>query len=188
MTDPADIAVLLLAAGQSKRFGSDKLLAPLGGTPVALHAARRLAELGTGWRIAVCREASPLAEALAALGFEIVVNPDPARGLSSSLALGIERAESVGASAALVALGDMPFVSPDHLGALLSAFDPATTPIVASDRAGVAMPPALFDSAFFWDLRAGEGDQGARALIRRAVLVAADPDELIDIDRRGDIR
>ncbi|MBW8295302.1 nucleotidyltransferase family protein [Sphingopyxis sp.] len=188
MTDRAEVAVLLLAAGQSGRFGSDKLLAPLGGAPVALHAARRLAELGTGWKIAVCREASPLNRDLGALGFDIVVNPEPSRGLSSSLALGIERADTVGARAVLVALGDMPFVSPAHFAALVAAFDPVTAPIVASDRAGVAMPPALFDKTVFADLRKGEGDEGARALIRRAALVAADPNELADIDRPDDIR
>jgi molybdenum cofactor cytidylyltransferase len=188
MTDPAEVAVLLLAAGQSGRLGSDKLLAPLDGAPVALHAAKRLAELGTGWKIAVCREASPLTRDLGALGFDIVVNPEPSRGLSSSLALGIERADTVGAKAALVALGDMPFVSSAHFAALLAAFDPVTAPIVASDRAGVAMPPAIFDKTVFADLRKGEGDQGARALIRGAALVAADPKELADIDRPEDIR
>lgn len=188
MTDPAAIAVLLLAAGQSERFGSDKLLAVLDGVPVALHAANRLAELGAGWKIAVCREGSPLAGELAALGFDIVTNPDPARGLSSSLALGIGRAETLGAKAAMIALGDMPFVSRGHFDALLAVFDPATKPIVASDREGVAMPPALFARSFFVDLRAEEGDHGARALIRGATLVAADPDELVDIDRPEDIR
>lgn len=188
MIDAGEVAVLLLAAGQSERFGSDKLLAPLGGIPVAVHAARRLAALPTERRIAVCREAGLLAGELAALGFDIVINPEPARGLSSSLALGIERAEAVGANAVLVALGDMPFVSADHFAALLAAFDPVTAPIVASDKAGVAMPPALFDKAFFQDLRDGEGDRGARALIRTAARVAANPSELADIDRPEDIR
>lgn len=188
MIDPAEVAVLLLAAGQSERFGSDKLLAPLGGEAVAVHSARRLTKLGAGWRIAVCREAGPLAPELVALGFDVVVNPDPARGLSSSLALGIERAEVVGARAALVALGDMPFVSPDHFAALLAAFDRSTAPIVASGKAGVATPPALFDKGFFQILRSGEGDQGARPLIGSAMLVAADPGELADIDRPDDIR
>lgn len=187
MIDPADVAVLLLAAGRSERFGSDKLLAPLEGFPVAIHAARRLAEIRTGWRIAVCREASPLSRNLVELGFDVIVNLDPARGLSSSIALGIERAETVGAKAALVALGDMPFVSLGHFAALLAAFDPLTAAIVASDKTGVAMPPALFARAFFGELRMGEGDQGARALIRDAALVAAAPNELADIDRPEDI-
>jgi molybdenum cofactor cytidylyltransferase len=125
---------------------------------------------------------------LVELGFEVIVNSDPARGLSSSLALGIERAETVGAKAALVALGDMPFVTLSHFAALLAAFDPVGAAIVASDRTGIAMPPALFDRMFFRDLRKGEGDQGARALIRGAELVAAAPTELADIDWPGDIR
>lgn len=187
MIDPAEIAVLLLAAGQSDRFGSDKLLVPLQGIAVALHAAARLAEIGAGRQIAVCRAASPLAEELAARGFDIVVNPDPARGLSSSLALGVEQAEQVGAKAVLVALADMPFVSAGHFSALLASFDPDTAPVAASERAGVPMPPALFSRTVFDDLRAAQGDRGARDLLRRAARVAAGPHELADIDRPEDI-
>ena len=187
MIDPAEIAVLLLAAGQSERFGSDKLLVQLQGMPVALHAAARLSEIGAGRGIAVCRAASPLAEELAARGFDVVVNPDPARGLSSSLALGVRRAQLVGAKAALVALADMPFVSAGHFAALLASFDPDTAPVVASERAGVPMPPALFSRLVFDDLCAAKGDRGARNLLQRAVRVAADPHELADIDRPEDI-
>ena len=187
MIDPADVAVILLAAGRSERFGSDKLLAPLDGVPVALHAARRVAGLATGWRIVVCRADTPLDPEFAALGFERIVNPDPSLGLSSSLALGIARAAATGAKAALVALGDMPFVGPAHFAKLFSSFDHASAPIVASARNGVAMPPALFDRTYFQVLREGQGDSGARSLFAGAVLVAGDPDELADIDRPGDL-
>lgn len=188
MIEPARVAAILLAAGRSERFGSDKLLAPLAGKPVALHAARRLAEVGTRWRIAICREESPLVDALAAFGFEVLVNRDPSRGLSSSLALAIERAEATGAEAALVALGDMPFLSAAHLSALLVAFDADRAPVVASAHDGAAMPPALFARSYFVRLREGEGDRGGRALLAGAMLVEADAAELADIDRPEDIR
>ncbi|HWW57528.1 MAG TPA: nucleotidyltransferase family protein [Sphingopyxis sp.] len=188
MIEAAEVAAILLAAGRSERFGSDKLLAPLAGEPVALHAAKRLAGLDTRWRVAICREASPLAEQFAALGFDVLINPHPAQGLSSSLALGIAYAEANGARAALVALGDMPFVGPAHLSALLAAFDAGKAPVVASAKGDTAMPPALFARAYFGRLREGEGDRGGRVLLAGATLVAADPDELADIDRPEDMR
>jgi molybdenum cofactor cytidylyltransferase len=188
MIEASGVAVLLLAAGRSERFGRDKLLAKLDGVPVLLHAATRLAALETGWRIAVCREDSPLVEDLTALGFDVIVNPDPARGLSTSLALAAARAEAVGAEAALVALGDMPFVSLGHFRALLSAFDPAAAPVAASGRQGVAMPPAIFGREYFTALQKAKGDRGARDLLVDATRVAADPAELADIDRPEDIR
>ena len=188
MIEPGDVAALLLAAGQSERFGTeDKLLASLDGMPLALHAAERLAALNFGWRIAICRDGSPLIDSLMALGFNVKINPDPARGLSSSLALGIEQAELVGAEAALVALGDMPFITPRHLSALMAGFDAKISPIVASSDHGTGMSPALFGKAFFEHLRTASGDQGGRALFSQATLISAEPAELRDIDRPEDI-
>lgn len=188
MIDAGKVAVLLLAAGKSERFGADKLFACIDGIPIGLHAARRLAALGTGWRIAICRQESPLIDGLSDLDFEIIVNREPDRGLSSSVALGAERAEAHGAQGLLIGLADMPFVGRSHLVSLLSAFDAAAAPIVASDRQGIAMPPALIGAARFGALRRLSGDQGARELLAGALRIAADPRELADIDRPEDLR
>ncbi len=188
MIEAAKVAVLLLAAGRSERFGSDKLLATIAGEPVAVRTAGTLLSIEPGTRIAVCRGEGGLAARLEALGFEIAFNPDPARGLSSSLALGIERAVKAGADAALVALADMPFVTHTHLSSLLRAFDSVEASIVASTSGFVAMPPVLFDRRYFLQLRGEKGDVGARDLLAGARLVPAHPDELADIDRPEDMR
>ena len=189
MIEPEAIAAVLLAAGRSQRFGArDKLVEPLGGVPVVLHAAQCIAELGAGVRFAVCAVGSPLADELARLGFTMKVNAEPDLGLSHSLALGIEAAAATGAKAALVLLGDMPFVRVDHLRALLAGFDADRAPIVASARDGIAMPPAIFARTLFGTLRDSTGDRGGRALLRSARLVAAPAAELADIDRPADLR
>jgi len=189
MIEAANVAAILLAAGTSQRFGAeDKLLAPLTGEPLALHAARRIAELEPGRRIAVCPDDhGMLARKLAAEGFEIVVNPHPERGLSQSLSCGIAAAALGPEVAALICLADMPFVSTGHLHNLLMRFDPSTAPVVASSNGDAAMPPALFSRALFETLRSGEGDRGGKALLADAALVRADADELVDIDRPGDL-
>lgn len=187
MIDARNIAAILLAAGRSERFGSDdKLMVPLDGEPLGLHAARRIVELAPGQHIAVCESADhPLAARLAALGYEIVTNPHPERGLSQSLASGIAAADK--AEAALVCLADMPFVTTAHLEALLARFDAETAPVVASTRDGTPMPPALFAHSLFDALQARKGDQGARALLADAALVSAGARELADIDRPDDL-
>ena len=188
--EASDIAAILLAAGASRRFGtSDKLAAPLAGEPLALHAARRIVNLAPGYRIAVCPDIDGvLARQLAALGFDIIANPDSDRGLSHSLALGIAAAAEGRAAAALICLADMPFVGIGHLRAILTRFDTATAPVVASTNGTAAMPPALFARAHFDRLRARQGDRGGKALLADAVLVAARADELADIDRPEDLR
>ena len=42
MIEATKVAVILLAAGRSERFGTDKLLAMIAGEPVAVRAARAL--------------------------------------------------------------------------------------------------------------------------------------------------
>ncbi|KTE38412.1 MULTISPECIES: nucleotidyltransferase family protein [unclassified Sphingopyxis] len=189
MIDARDIAAILLAAGGSRRFGADdKLLAPLAGEPLALHAARRIVELAPGRRIAVCRDGDgQLARRLAALDFEIVVNPAPEAGLSQSLACGIAEAARGSETAALIALADMPFVGVAHLRRLLARFDAADAPVVASTDGSTAMPPALFARSLFGALQEGKGDRGAKTLLADAALVAAGDGELADIDRPEDL-
>lgn len=189
MIEAANVTAILLAAGTSQRFGAeDKLLAPLTGEPLALHAARRIVELVPGRRIAVCPDDhGMLAQLLAAEGFEIVVNPHPERGLSQSLSCGITEAALGPEVAALICLADMPFVSTGHLRNLLTRFDPSTAPAVASSNGDAAMPPALFSRALFETLRSGQGDRGGKALLADATLVQAGADELVDIDRPGDL-
>ncbi len=189
MIDATNIAAILLAAGTSRRFGADdKLLAPLDGAPLALHAARRIVELAPGRRIAICPDDhGMLARALAELGFEIVANPHPERGLSQSLSCGISAATPGPEAAALICLADMPFVSAGHLRNLIDRFDVRNAPIVASTNGEAAMPPALFARSLFETLRGGEGDRGGKTLLADAALVHAGADELADIDRPGDI-
>ena len=189
MIDATNIAAILLAAGTSRRFGADdKLLAPLDGAPLALHAARRIVELAPGRRIAICPDDhGTLARALAELGFEIVANPHPECGLSQSLSCGITAAAAGAEAAALICLADMPFVSAGHLHNLIDRFDVTNAPIVASTNGEAAMPPALFARSLFETLRGGEGDRGGKALLADAALVHAGANELADIDRPGDI-
>lgn len=190
MIDAGDVALILLAAGQSSRFGDqDKLLADLNGQPLVLHAAQRVVELNPGRKIAVCgHEVGTL---LKPSGFELMANPDARFGLSTSLALGIEAAARGQASAALICLGDMPFVSLGHLRALLAGFDAEQAPVVASRKNGTnsrGMPPAIFARTFFAQLQSGQGDQGARSLLSSASFVGASAEELTDIDSTEDMR
>ncbi len=189
MVEAANIAVILLAAGTSQRFGTDdKLLAPLAGEPLVLHAARHIALLAPRRRIAVCRDDhGALARLLVTHGFEIVANPHPNEGLSRSLSCGVAEAARGPDVAAMVCLADMPFVGTGHLRKLIARFDPVAAPVVASTNGDAAMPPALFARALFETRRSGDGDRGGKALLADAALVPAPAAELADIDRPGDL-
>jgi molybdenum cofactor cytidylyltransferase len=185
----AELACVLLAAGAGARFGGNKLEAMLDGRMLGLHAAATLGGLGFGRRIAVSRADTPaLNAALAAAGFEVVVNAAPDLGLSASLKLGVEAVLPCEAKGLLLALADMPFVTSAHLDALCTAFEGAgQARTVASAASGVPMPPAIFPRAAWPALLAIEGDRGARALLGDAIRVAGDPAMLADIDTPDDL-
>ncbi len=182
--DFGEIAVAVLAAGQGKRFGSDKLMADLDGRPMGLHVAEMLGDMPFGWRFAVCSKGAALVQHFCGLGFVTIENAAPENGQSHSLHLGVRAAEKTGAKALLVVLADMPFVTATHIERLLSAGDG----IIASTSGKRPMPPALFPRNVWPMLLATTGDAGARALLRDATLVHAPASELRDIDVVADLR
>jgi molybdenum cofactor cytidylyltransferase len=186
VTEPERTVAAVLAAGRASRFGSDKLLYPFDGKPLAAHIAETLADLSFGARIAVCPAgAAPRAELFASRGYLVVDNPEPERGLSSSLALAAEYALTHGAEALLICLADMPKIPAEHIGSLVAAA--ADAEIVATEAAGVRSPPAVFSRASLPRLLALSGDRGARGLLEDAAVVAVAPELVRDIDRPEDL-
>jgi len=185
MLKPDQTALILLAAGHSRRFNDgDKLAEPFLDKPLAYHVVTALERIPFAARIAIV---SGTTLDFATLGYDVVENPDPSLGQARSLCYGVERARQLGAEAVLVALADMPRVTAAHIHRMFDAADGAAT-IVASSDGVDPMPPALFGKDMFPTLIALEGDQGARELIRRGHHVIAPPAELVDIDTQQDLR
>ncbi|KQM63360.1 MobA [Sphingomonas sp. Leaf17] len=177
-------ALILLAAGASRRFGAaDKLAADVGGRPLGLHVVAALADVPFAARIAVvdgCRLD------FAAHGYRVIRNDDAASGMAGSIRLGVARAKAEGADAVLIVLADMPRVTAGHVARLFAAAEDGDAVVASSD--GVRpMPPALFGADRFDALLALEGDAGARAMIRAARHVVANAGVLVDVDTVGDL-
>jgi molybdenum cofactor cytidylyltransferase len=177
-----NIAAVVLAAGQGKRFGADKLMVDLSGSPLGLHIGQTLRSFGFDWRFCVCSKGAALMQHYLALGFDVIANDAPEMGQAGSLHLAVNAAVATSADALLVTLADMPFVGAPHLNALLTAGD-----FTASFDGEKAMPPALFPRALWPELLATRGDQGARDLLHHARLVTAPAGQLRDIDTPADL-
>src|SRR4051794_31886796 len=182
------IAALLLAAGQSSRMGSNKLLAEVDGRPMVARVAQRLLSSHARPIVAVLgNEAARVDAALGKLPVERVRNPAFAEGLSSSLKTGLA-ALPPDIDGVLVCLGDMPLVAGRDLDRLISAFNPLEgRTIVVPIRRGKRGNPVLWAKRFIPEMAELAGDVGAKHLIgEHAELVAEiemDSDGvLVDID------
>ncbi len=184
MLAPERTALILLAAGRSLRFANaDKLAEPFLEKPLAYHVVTAFENIPFLARIAIV---SGTSLDFAARGYRVEENRDPSRGQARSLCQGVTVAREAGADAVLVALADMPRVTAAHVYRMFDAADGADT-IVASSDGRQPRPPALFGGNRFADLLDLEGDEGARALIRRGHHVVTSPAELVDVDTREDL-
>jgi molybdenum cofactor cytidylyltransferase len=118
------VAAIVLAAGQSSRMGSNKLLADLGGQPMIRRTVSAMRQAADTTIVVTGRDAGLIEAALDGLPVTFVHNADYAQGLSTSLRAGIA-ALTPDTDAAVIALGDMPLVSPDVVRKLIAALSPA---------------------------------------------------------------
>ena len=105
----------------------------------------------------------------------VIVNPDHASGMSSSLLAGIA-ALGDDVDRAVVILGDQPDISGSLLDELLDLQERSALPAAALSFGGLLHPPVVLARQLWADLENLEGDVGCRALIRqRPELVATLP-------------
>ncbi len=181
---------MLLAAGDSSRFGSNKLIHPLpDGTPVALAAAGNLLA-AVPQSIAIIRQGQQqLGDGLSALGLQVVENPLADQGMGSSLAAGINASRD--ADGWLIALADMPWIRPETITALVGRLNKGAS-MVAPVYRQVRGHPVGLSSRWRDDLLGLHADRGARQLLNDhpdelELIATSDPGVIRDIDLPEDL-
>jgi molybdenum cofactor cytidylyltransferase len=162
----ARIGGIVLAAGLSRRMGTNKLLTKVRGKPMVRLAAEAALGSDAGPVIVVTGNEHEGVEAvLCDLHLETVNNPDFARGLSTSLKRGLN-ALPEDCDGAVVMLADMPDVGSALVDKLIAAFDPSEgRAICIPTWNGQRGNPVVWAKRFFPEMLAIEGDMGARQLI-----------------------
>ncbi|MBX9666716.1 MAG: nucleotidyltransferase family protein [Candidatus Obscuribacterales bacterium] len=183
----ANVAVIILAAGESKRMGSSKQLLHFQGVTLldrALTAAR-----GTNSEqvlLVLGAQFEKLAATVTGDNIQIVNNGDWKEGIASSIRIAVENlAEDI--DAALFLTCDQPLVDAELLSTIIATYESTKQAVVASDY-GTPGVPALFARELLPDLLALSGDKGAKSVILANIscLVSA-PQAQYDIDTQKDI-
>ncbi|THH41696.1 nucleotidyltransferase family protein [Neolewinella litorea] len=161
-------AVVILAAGQSRRMGRPKQLLPWGDTTLLGHAIRQARACpNTDTYVVVGAEKTQIVQQLKELDVSWIDNPLYTEGLGSSIRAAAvcltDRTDQI-YTHLLIMLADQPAVDTNYLQELLE-HAARTGEIVATDYGQRAGVPAVFPSSHFATLRHLGGDAGAGQLL-----------------------
>jgi molybdenum cofactor cytidylyltransferase len=176
---PATIAAVVLAAGQSTRMApyNKLLMADRSGKPMIARVVDNV--LSSPARPVIVVTGHRAEDIRAAIGGRPVTFVHAERfadGLSASLKAGIA-AVPAACRGAIVCLGDMPLVTGRMLDRLIAAHDPVEgRAIVVPIHQGQTGNPILWDRGYFPEILALAGDAGARSLLRRHMEQVAEID------------
>lgn len=195
-SNASSVPAVLLAAGASTRLGQPKQLLRLpqfSGETLLDRAIRLAREAGAAPIFVVLGAEAELIQRDAQLTHStILLNPEWAEGMASSLRLGIRTVmeQLPRAPAALLMVCDQPALTVEHLRQLLASHAADPDGIAASSYAGRSGVPVVAPRSLFLSLLKLRGDQGARTVLQAAGLRVQQidfPDGAWDIDSPDDL-
>ena len=193
------VFAIVLAAGRSSRFGSDKLLAPLRGRAVLAHVLdTAAASARDGILRAVFLVVRDPGGPEARLGHEsgaiVVVAERAGDGFALSLRAGLERVAATApanGAAALVLLGDQPAIRRDVIAEVVRRWRATGADAVRpryADRPLEPGHPVLLDRRLWPKVTTLEGDAGPGKLLHSTAIELVDvPGHNPDIDTPADL-
>ena len=172
------ICAILLAAGRSRRMGTQKLLLAFAGQTVIGHIADELLRSAIDRVIAVVGPApGAVLPAIEGRGMTIATNPLAEGEMLSSVRCGL-REIPAGCDAILVALGDQPAVGAKLIGRMIDAYRRESA---AGGQRGIVVPvhagrrghPLLFSSRYVAEILSDHDAAGLRGLLLAAIIMAS---------------
>ena len=182
------LGCVVMAAGNARRFGENKLLAVIDGRTLmerTLDAVpRKLFE-----RVIVVTQYDWVETLAGERGFIPIRNHEPEKGLSRTIQLGLRELSDM--DGVLFLVSDQPWLKQETVAAEVQLFLENSDKIIALSHNGQRGNPCIFPKGFFPPLLALEGDRGGSAVIRRhedaLLLLEADEIELRDIDTKEEL-
>ncbi|MFT5595213.1 MAG: molybdenum cofactor cytidylyltransferase [Oceanicoccus sp.] len=185
-----DFGILVLAAGKSSRFGSDKLLAKMSdGRPVIEHSLSPLQAIARKHQLTLCvitrADNQALIDYLTAKNILYTICPDAYLGMGHSISHGIKINQA--SKGWMVSLADMPAISLQIMEALMTNIiknpEDIARPSFLENGKKIPSHPVYFPQKYGFELSQLTGDDGAKTIIKQQTLLdIIDEACLIDVD------
>lgn len=181
------LGCVVLAAGQGRRFGDNKLLQSLGDRPVLGHVLSALPRERFA-KVVVVVSSQGVEELCSQQNLTCLRYPGGPQ--SESIRRGIEAME--GMDGCLFAMGDQPLCTRQSMEKLVDVFLNCPEAVVRLAWGETPCSPVLFPKRYFPNLRALTGEQGGMSALRGLdaeirLVQAADEAELWDVDTRDQL-
>ncbi len=196
MSQKPNIAILILAAGDSSRMGTPKQLLKWKNTTLLGHAVETAQKLNTLKLIVVLGANHNLINTkINNYQVEVLVNKSWEKGLGSSISFGVNHLlkSNTNFDAVLIMLADQPLIDSVYLNKVLDKYEIGMSQIIAtsykSKKQGV---PVLFGAIYFEELSQLDDDKGAKVILQKysknvsaisANNIVSDIDTLEDYER-----
>ena len=161
-------AIVILAAGNSTRFGSTKQLLRFNGKTLLQHAIEEATEAGADPVVVVLgANANEVSASIDTTTVEIVLNNRWEEGMASGIVAGVRKVNSLSEHVhnVIIAVCDQPFISSALFKQLYQTQTESQKGIVGCSYADTIGTPVLFTQQYFEHLLALHGDEGAKKLL-----------------------
>ena len=188
--DPPTLGCILMASGEGRRFGGNKLLAPFQGQPLMV---RVLSATNTGLfskRTVVTRHRE-IAKLCQEAGIEVVLHNQPYR--SDTIRIGLESFGETIPDGGMFCPCDQPLLAKETVEALVRAFLEHPDCVYRLSWQNTPASPIIFPRAYFEALKRLPQDKGGSYVIRLSnpevrLVEATSALELRDVDTAEDLK
>lgn len=190
------LGMVMLCAGNSRRFGSNKLLHEVQEKPMyqwmlekLCHVREKLyqTEKGVSLSLVVVTQYQEIKEQAERAGARVMINKEPERGISSSMQLGLEGAGET--DACLFTVADQPWIREDTIKALILQFLSSEKGMACVSFQGKPGNPCIFSKKYYGELKLLQGDRGGKKVLLShpgdaEFLEVTEDQELRDVDQK----
>ncbi|MGN0417378.1 nucleotidyltransferase family protein [Anaerostipes faecalis] len=162
------VSIIYLTSGNSRRFGSNKLLYPFLGKPMYQHLLDKLVRICSrhaDWQIIVVSQHKEILRELEKWPLKTIYCPDSVKGISWTIKAGVSAADSSDACAFYVA--DQPYFTEKTAEEFLSYMERKESNLGCVSFQEDLGNPVWFSRKYFKELKELKGDQGGKKILMK---------------------